>query len=230
MLSSLPSWRIPSKPLQICEQLGVHTRCGPETTWKKVAEKQQTWSCGGQNVWRKRSWSGTMGFTKRFKDRAGLKSLGLFFFLWWMCFSHAFHEIRIPTVIAPKPPTLVFVQGQPSSMQPALCARSSHGTRRVGFVLPERSGLGLSSTRLGWTTHDVPKTGGSCFSLAIGQSGRWARDLDLPLQTPEVKPSCWGRLSWFKKHNLCQKNERNMLYVYVYNKQTAFAQLLWYNL
>ena len=85
MLSSLPSWWIPLKPLQICEQLGVHTRCGPERTWKKVAEKHQTWSCGGHNVWRKRSWSGTMGFTNRFKDQAGLKSLGLFF-LWWMCF------------------------------------------------------------------------------------------------------------------------------------------------
>lgn len=93
---------------------------------------------------------------------------------------------RRPTVIAPKPPTLVFVQGQPSSMQFALCARSSHGTRRVGFVLPERSGQ-PDSHQPDWVEPlimyqklGVMTVTGKAF--AIGQSGRWARDLDLPLQ------------------------------------------------
>ena len=80
-----------------------------------------------------------MGFTKRCKDRAGLKSLGLFFFVMDVFFPTHFMKFESPPSLPPKPPTLVF-QGQPSSMQFALCVRSSHGTRRVGFVLPERSG------------------------------------------------------------------------------------------
>lgn len=43
------SWRIPSKSLQICEQLGVHTRCGPERTLRRWLT-HQTWSCVGHNV------------------------------------------------------------------------------------------------------------------------------------------------------------------------------------